>query len=434
MPASEVVCRACGCGDNTIGHWTRWCPVPLIVAISILRPTRPVNSLSQLARMGVKHAVTCTLILASFRRLLRQEGAFLHQTVTEPKRVLWWVTTLHEMVATDAHIALGIDIPNRARATGCCSLSAHKVALQKVLPLEYSTMHLPPVVGVCVEPCGHNEQVAMLPLRSPITAALVELERTGGSIESNVQMRLVNCNCGEYHVCLTTSRELLEGDVLVPDVCCDPQIIVQFDGSAHRKSQIGGAGAALLQVDGNGLSLLDWEARALPKCADNIVAEAHGAELAMQLYEKYVLMCHAQGLPPFPLSKIHGDIKQLLQHLGFRSRFRRGDLIVLIDLFHRRRSRVAPQALTEYRPCETNVIADYLAGQASAWVLANPDDPRCVNGAPLSIPVDPPYELLLNANAVILWPTCGRQSDTHTSGIAWLHSVTTGRPGPVEQW
>ena len=19
------VCRACGCGDNTIGHWTRWC-------------------------------------------------------------------------------------------------------------------------------------------------------------------------------------------------------------------------------------------------------------------------------------------------------------------------------------------------------------------------------------------------------------------------
>jgi len=111
MPASEVVCRACGCGDNTIGHWTRWCPVPLIVAISILRPTRPVNSLSQLARMGVKHAVTCTLILASFRRLLRQEGAFLHQTVTEPKRVLWWVTTLHEMVATDAHIALGIDIP-----------------------------------------------------------------------------------------------------------------------------------------------------------------------------------------------------------------------------------------------------------------------------------------------------------------------------------
>ena len=39
----------------------------------------------------------------------------------------------------------------------------------------------------------------------------------------------------------------------------DPQIIVQFDGSAHRTSQVGGAGAALLQFDGNGLALLDWD-------------------------------------------------------------------------------------------------------------------------------------------------------------------------------
>ena len=38
MPAHDVVCRACGCGDNTIGHWTRWCVVPLIVAIAILKP------------------------------------------------------------------------------------------------------------------------------------------------------------------------------------------------------------------------------------------------------------------------------------------------------------------------------------------------------------------------------------------------------------
>ena len=404
VPVSDVGCRACGCGDNTIGHWTRWCPIPLIVALSVLRPARQVDNLGQLARMGVKHAVTCTLVIASFRRLLRQEGAFLHQKAAEPKDVLWWITTLHEMIATDSHIELGFGFPKGTWAMGCCSLSAQKVALKKVMPLDYSTMHLPPLVGVCVTPLGQKEQVAVLPLRSPITAALMELERTGTSMESNVQLRLVRCTCGEYHACLTASRELLEGDVLVPDTSGDPQIIVQFDGSAHRTSQIGGAGAALLQVDGNGLFLLDWEARALPKSADNIVAEAHGAELAMHLYEKYVFMCHAQGLAPFPLSRIHGAIKQLLQHLDFRSRFRRSDLIVLINLFHRRRSRVAPKAITEYRPRETNVIADYLAGQASAWILANPNDPRCLHGAPFSIPVDPPYELLLNANAVILGP------------------------------
>ena len=58
-PTSEVTCRACGCSDNTIGHWTRWCPAPLIVALSILRPTCGVENIGQLARMGVKHAVTC---------------------------------------------------------------------------------------------------------------------------------------------------------------------------------------------------------------------------------------------------------------------------------------------------------------------------------------------------------------------------------------
>ena len=109
-----------------------------------------------------------------------------------------------------------------------------------------------------------------------------------------------------------------------------------------------------------------------------------------------------QGLVPLPLSRIHGDIKQLLHHLDFRSRFRRGD-VTLINTFHLRRSRAAPNAITEHRPRETNVISDYLAGQASAWILANPNDPRC-SGEPFSIPVDPPYELLLEANAVILGP------------------------------
>ena len=295
-PTSEVTCRACGCSDNTIGHWTRWCPVPLIVALSILRPTCGVENIGQLARMGVKHAVTCTLVLAAFRRLLRQEGAFLHQKCSDPKDVLWWITTLHEMVATDSHIELGVEFPTRTWAMGCRSLSAHQVMLEKVLPLDYSTLLLPPLVGVCLMPINCNEQVAVVPLQSPILAALREIERTGTNMESNVQLKLKRCSCGEYHMCITACRELIKGDVLVPVTGGDPQIIVQFDGSAHRASQVGGAGAALLQYDGNGLALLDWDARVLPKCADNIVADANGADLAMHLYEKYVRMCHEQNL------------------------------------------------------------------------------------------------------------------------------------------
>ncbi len=64
--------------------------------------------------------------------------------------------------------------------------------------------------------------------------------------------------------------------------------IVQFDGSAHRTERIGGAGAVLLSVSSRGFQLLTWGAVALTACKDNIVAEAHGAELAMKLYAEYV--------------------------------------------------------------------------------------------------------------------------------------------------
>ena len=115
---------------------------------------------------------------------------------------------------------------------------------------------------------------------------------------------------------------------------CPPRILVQFDGSSHRLSRKGGAGAALLQVESTGVALLDWGARALPNCADNIVAETHGADLAISLYEKYLYMCQQQGLPPLPLDRIQGDIKPLIQHLDFRGRFRRNDLVPLINQFH----------------------------------------------------------------------------------------------------
>ena len=143
------------------------------MALSILRPARSVDNIGQLARLGVKQEVTCTLVLASFRRLLRQEGAFLHQKCSDPKDVLWWITTLHEIVATDSHIELGVEFPTRTWAMGCCSLSVQQVSIEKVLPLYYSTIVLPPLVGVCSVPVSRNEQVAVLPLQSPILSHLV---------------------------------------------------------------------------------------------------------------------------------------------------------------------------------------------------------------------------------------------------------------------
>ena len=141
----------------------------------------------------------------------------------------------------------------------------------------------------------------------------------------------------------------------------------------------------------------------MPVCADNIVAETHGAELALSLYEKYRQLSQQQSITPLPLDRIQGDIKPLLQHLDFRGRFRRKDLINLIHQFHTKRSRIAPNSITEYRPREANTLADYFAGQASAWLLQK-GNLRNPTVEPIAVQADPPYDLLLEANAVLLGP------------------------------
>ena len=121
LPAYDIVCRACGCGDNTIGHWTRWCVVPLIVAIAILQPCQLDLTMDQLACQSSRHAAVCTLVLASFRRLLRQEGAFLHQQAAAAKKVQWWISKLHENVALDAHVQLNVAFPVQGGGAGRCT-------------------------------------------------------------------------------------------------------------------------------------------------------------------------------------------------------------------------------------------------------------------------------------------------------------------------
>ena len=60
-------------------------------------------------------------------------------------------------------------------------------------------------------------------------------------------------------------------------------LIVQFDGSCHADKGVGGAGAVVQELQTHGLTLLQWRALALPKCPDNIFAEAMSANLGVDL-------------------------------------------------------------------------------------------------------------------------------------------------------
>ena len=220
-------------------------------------------------------------------------------------------------------------------------------------------------------------------------------------MEQNVTLQILHCPCGEYHVQIVLAKPGVVGDILVPGSFGDPKIFVQFDGSAHHDHQIGGAGAGLFEISSHGLQLLDWGCLALPSCKDNIVAEVMGADLALRLYERYVNVCYHHHVSPRVLDRIQGDIKPLVNHLQFQGRFRRPDLTSIIDRFHQKRSRIAPLSAAEYRPREANFVADYLAGQGSAYLLSMRQEQAQLPHEPVCLDVAPPYELLLKNHAVI---------------------------------
>ena len=132
-----------------------------------------------------------------------------------------------------------------------------------------------------------------------------------------------------------------------------------------------------------------------------------GADLALRMYERYVKTCQSHNLSPLLLESIQGDIKPLVSHLQFQSRFRRPDLTPVIDQFHQRRSRLAPLSTTEYRPREANFVADYLAGQGSAYLLQRRRSQAHLPAAPEYLDIAPPYELLLKKHASIAGPHAG---------------------------
>ena len=68
------------------------------------------------------------------------------------------------------------------------------VGVQRILPLDYSTMHLPTLIGINTADVLANSQLAVLPLNSPVVAALREMELSVASMQSNVQVRLITCD------------------------------------------------------------------------------------------------------------------------------------------------------------------------------------------------------------------------------------------------
>ena len=104
--------------------------------------------------------------------------------------------------------------------------------------------------------------------------------------------------------------------------------LVQFDGSAHKRSQTGGAGVSLLHVTQEIATLARWKSIPLVPCADNVVGEASACLAAVRLAIEYHSQCLARGIPQKGIV-IQGDILPLLNYLQGKGRVKRPEVVRL---------------------------------------------------------------------------------------------------------
>ena len=219
--------------------------------------------------------------------------------------------------------------------------------------------------------------------------------QVGTGISPNVSLSTFKCECGDYHCRLTAVQPIGTDEVLSSCLNSDKTtLLVQFDGSCHADKGTGGAGAALLELQREGLTLLKWRAIALPSCPDNIFAEAVSANLATDLScEEMVHRSYAVDQ-----AYLQGDILPIVKHLAFAGRFRRIDLQPIIQQIRRKQSRFFHHGKWVYRPKRSQYTRRLSAGVASRAAQTFPAH----ISEPTEIVVEAPYQLAMRSGAIVL--------------------------------
>ena len=397
-------CVACGHGDNTIGHWVRWCTVP-VHALRDLTGDSTITSLAEGSRKGPKQLAIASRLVHQFRLLLREAGAMRHQTTAPLVSREVWINKLAQRVQSELPSDLRMQQTIGVHRTKRCTLEDSLLCCCDKPPLHIADTIVPARVCITLSAIESQQVVGIVPLGSESLYLTQQKVLHGTGISPNVTLDTFICECGEYHCRIVSFKPIGTQEILSSYI--QPSrttLLVQFDGSCHAEHGTGGAGAALLEMQKEGLTLLKWRAVALPHCPDNIYAEAMSADVATDL------LCQELKLRNYEVEQMYlqGDILPIVKHLAFAGRFRRIDLQPIIQRIRKKQSRYFELGKWLYRPREANIIADHLAGVASKAAIAMAGS----HSNPVEIPVEAPYQIALQAGAIVL--------DEKPPGIAFL--------------
>ena len=401
-------CVACGCGDNSIAHWTRFCIVPLIVASYFVCDNDSFFNMAQIAAFGHNHLVVASVVIHQFRRLLI-ERCGMHHNVDGRTSVQWsvfnWINTLGQQShqALPAHVVKrgwpSFSSSNSERSQ--CALHSDGMLMVQPDPLHITSITRADHLVVSGATHEKDATLGVLPAGHRI---LKLLHAQKSSARANVCIHVSNCDCSTPHFIIQSTGAVVTNDILNLGSSGPaneyPYILGQFDGGCHSSLSIGGAGYCIYLVFPDAVKLIKWNSIALPNCSDNVVAEVSACRF---LVHEIVSLCQGQ-LQELRLMEnpvvIQGDILPVIKYLSFAGRLRRNDLLQDLEYILFLSSRWLPFVKWRALPREANELADDLAGQATTFLLERYLSSHPVTSA-VSIKAHLPFSKLIQRGAEV---------------------------------
>ena len=394
--AAPIPCVLCQGGANAIDHWLSYCPVVHAAWILLWKGTPPPLNWQQTPVRST--GVAMCYLLFHTRRLVTEHGGLRPTIECLKLRSLQshardlWQRVYQSLPATLLQCfrapPIQQDLP--------CTDTTH-IKVQR-FPRTQIDSALLPEKGLSTTRAFSKQDTIATFSSSDVRLRMLSMQyRKLPFPAATAALLPYTCHCGHTHIKLQATDDIPDNAILLIGEAAGWQgCLVQFDGSAHKRTHTGGAGVSLLQVTQETTTLVRWKSVPLAPCADNVIAEAKACLAAIHLAIEYQRQCLAQGIAQEGII-IQGDILPLLNYLQGKGRVKRREVVDILEDCQNLLACAPFIFRLVYLPRECNKLADYFAGQASAQAKLSADQP--LNFA--TYRAAPPYHLAQKLGFVI---------------------------------
>ena len=359
---SYVPCVLCQCGFNSIDHWLSFCPVVHLTWLALWVAPAPEINWRKVPSRSV--GVALCYMLFHLRRLvtecggLRPDISCVHnRTISHHVLDLWQRIYL----SLPSTLLRYFRAPPQSSSTACTDST--KIRLQRFPMVVLEAALLPPKGLATTQSFAKGDTIATFAKNDHRLRLLLLQHRKLPFPTATACLVPFLCHCGATHLRLQATDDLSANTILL---LSEPQewqgCLVQFDGSAHKRTQTGGAGVSLLHVTSSSTSLVQWLSTPLLSCSDNVVAEAHACRAAINLAFEYYVSCMSRGIP-IDSVVVQGDILPVINYLQYKGRIKKPAVVAILEQCQQLLARAPCLSRLVYLPRECNRLADYFAGQ-----------------------------------------------------------------------